>query len=325
MPVPPPRSNALAWAAFILGLAALYNLVWGAVAVLMPDLGLRLLGVPGSASRPLVQCIGMIVGVYGIGYGIAASDPARHWPIVLVGLLGKVLGPLGAVWAVATGTLSAGIAVVNLTNDVVWWLPFGWILWRVYRGRFPSAVVPARTGPGLYPELMGPAYALLAPHLGHFHNAGAPIEVEGHVEVRRGAGWLRNLIADREGFPRAASGVPVHLRVTQEGRREVWHRTFGRVTLRSEQWAAGGLLAERLGHVTLHMEPRAVDGHLEITSVRATAFGLPLPPFLSPTVCARGEDTGDGGIRILVRLGVTPLGLLVEYGGVVRVRGTEGT
>lgn len=38
------------------------------------------------------QCVGMIVGVivgvYGIGYLVAASDPRRHWPIVLVGLLG---------------------------------------------------------------------------------------------------------------------------------------------------------------------------------------------------------------------------------------------
>ena len=32
------------------------------------------------------QCVGMIVGVYGVGYLVAASDPLRHWPIVLVGM-----------------------------------------------------------------------------------------------------------------------------------------------------------------------------------------------------------------------------------------------
>ena len=41
--------------------------------------------------------MGMIVGVYGIGYLIAARDPRTHWPIVLVGLLGKVFGPIGFV------------------------------------------------------------------------------------------------------------------------------------------------------------------------------------------------------------------------------------
>ena len=41
------------------------------------------------------QCVGMIVGVYGIGYAIASADPLRHWPIILVGFLGKIFGPLG--------------------------------------------------------------------------------------------------------------------------------------------------------------------------------------------------------------------------------------
>ena len=29
----------------------------------------------------------MIVGVYGIGYIIAAGNPYKHWPIIFVGLL----------------------------------------------------------------------------------------------------------------------------------------------------------------------------------------------------------------------------------------------
>jgi small multidrug resistance pump len=48
------------------------------------------------------QCVGMIVGVYGVGYLIAAFDPLRHWPVILVGLLGKVLGP--SEWRMRCGT-----------------------------------------------------------------------------------------------------------------------------------------------------------------------------------------------------------------------------
>jgi len=312
----PPRAHPLAWAAFILGLAAVYNLVWGAVVVLAPGWGLGLLGVPADANLPLAQCIGMIVGVYGIGYGIAATDPVRYWPLVFVGLLGKVLGPLGAVWAVAAGTLPAGIAVVNLTNDVVWWLPFGWILWRVHRSGLPSAVGCGVSG-GLYPGLMGPSHACLAPGLRRLHGATGPVEVSGLVTVERGPGALRRLIADREGFPPASERVPVHLLVTPEGGREVWHRTFGTLTLRSIQWPAGGLLAERLGHVTLYLEPREVEGHLEMQSVRATAFGLPLPPFFAPYAVAVAHDA-PGGLQIHVELGVTPLGRLVAYRGTVQ-------
>jgi hypothetical protein len=91
----------------------------------------------------LWQCIGMIVGVYGIGYAIAAFDPWRHWPIVLVGLLGKLLGPIGLAQAVAEGTLPLAFGWTNLTNDLIWWVPFGLILWRVYRAPrlpLPSAI-----------------------------------------------------------------------------------------------------------------------------------------------------------------------------------------
>ena len=45
----------------------------------------------------------MIVGVYGVGYWIAGDDPYRHWPIVLVGFLGKAFGPVGFATALARG------------------------------------------------------------------------------------------------------------------------------------------------------------------------------------------------------------------------------
>jgi hypothetical protein len=45
---------------------------------------------------------------------------------------------------------------------------------------------------------------------------------------------------------------------------------------------------------------------------------LPLPPFLSPHVAATGHDTAQG-IRIRVRLELAPLGVLVEYAGIVSI------
>jgi hypothetical protein len=70
----------------------------------------------------------MIVGVYGVGYLAAASDHRRHWPIVLVGLLGKVLGPLGFGVALIRGELPAAFGVTILTNDLIWWIPFALML-----------------------------------------------------------------------------------------------------------------------------------------------------------------------------------------------------
>ncbi len=117
----------------VLWAAGIYNLIWGLVVVLLPEASLRWIGLATHAYPQLWQCIGMIVGTYGAGYLIAARDPFRHWPMVLVGLLGKVCGPIGFVWGLADGTLPAAMTWTILTNDLIWWLPFTSILWQAFR------------------------------------------------------------------------------------------------------------------------------------------------------------------------------------------------
>lgn len=114
--------------------AAFYNLAWGAAVVLYPSSILAGLSLDPLPIYPeFWQCIGMIVGVYGIGYAVAASDPVRHWPIVLVGLMGKIFGPIGFAQAVFDGRLPATMGWTILTNDLIWWFPFGAILWVAVR------------------------------------------------------------------------------------------------------------------------------------------------------------------------------------------------
>ena len=119
------------WMRRVLKCAAAYNILWGSFAILLPVQSLRLSGFDPLPTYPqLWQCIGMIVGVYGVGYWIAAGNPFRHWPIVLVGLLGKLFGPIGVAWHVFNGTLPSGMFWTTLFNDAIWWIPFAFILWR---------------------------------------------------------------------------------------------------------------------------------------------------------------------------------------------------
>jgi small multidrug resistance pump len=122
-------------ARWILSLAGIYNLLWGAFVVLFPLVPFRWINLPEPNYPELWQCIGMIVGVYGIGYLCAAVDPWRHWPITLVGFLGKIFGPIGFIDAAIRGRFpwTAGWTIV--TNDLIWWLPFGWILWQAWQRR----------------------------------------------------------------------------------------------------------------------------------------------------------------------------------------------
>jgi hypothetical protein len=119
-----------AWMKAVLRLAGVYNLGWGAFVVAFPDALFAWAGMPAPNYPEVWQCVGMVVGVYGVGYLIAAEDPFRHWPIVLVGLLGKLLGPIGFLNAALHGRLPWVAGWLNLTNDLVWWVPFTVILWR---------------------------------------------------------------------------------------------------------------------------------------------------------------------------------------------------
>jgi peroxiredoxin len=122
------------WMKSLLTGAGIYNLAWGLLAVAMPRTVLNWLGVATTdISAHLWQCIGMIVGVYGIGYLIAARDPYRHWPMTLVGLLGKIFGPVGFAVGVAGGSLPASLGWTIVTNDLIWWIPFTMILWGALR------------------------------------------------------------------------------------------------------------------------------------------------------------------------------------------------
>jgi len=110
--------------------AGLYNLIWGAVVILLPDWPLSLASMDPlpEPGRAIWQCLGMVIGVYGVGYLCAARDPMRHWPIVLVGLLGKIFGPIGFVWTASRGAIPWHFGATILTNDLLWWAPFGMIL-----------------------------------------------------------------------------------------------------------------------------------------------------------------------------------------------------
>ena len=75
--------------------AAIYNICWGAVVVLFPNLFFDLFALPHINYPFVMSGLGMCIGLYGYGYWAVANDPRRYPQIVLIGLLGKVLGPIG--------------------------------------------------------------------------------------------------------------------------------------------------------------------------------------------------------------------------------------
>jgi hypothetical protein len=118
-----------------LQLAAIYNVLWGAWVVLFPQQFFTLTGMEHINHAMVWQGMGMVIGVYGLGYWWASYDPLRHWPIVAVGFLGKIFGPIGFVFNYIQGEVPFSFSYTLITNDLIWWVPFFLILKRVHQER----------------------------------------------------------------------------------------------------------------------------------------------------------------------------------------------
>ena len=88
----------------------------------------------------LWQCLGMVVGVYGLLYAYAALRLDLARPLVAVGLLGKILGPIGWVVTVSAGEWPLRTFSLIVFNDLVWWLPFTLFLLEGTRPAFAQRV-----------------------------------------------------------------------------------------------------------------------------------------------------------------------------------------
>ena len=130
------------WVTTSLKLAGWYNLVWGGLVVVFPNLFFRISGWQDRPAEPFIwQALGMVIGVYGVGYLISANNPIQHWPIILVGLLGKVLGPIGFLFALWQDAAWLSLIWMIVLNDLIWWPSFCAALWIAARENQPGMTV----------------------------------------------------------------------------------------------------------------------------------------------------------------------------------------
>ncbi len=127
------RKSSSGWMFWALIAAAIYNGLWGGFIIFFPNVLFEWADLALPRYPEIWQCVGMVVGVYSVGYWVAAYHPLTHWPIVLVGLLGKIFGPIGFAGAYWEGTFNATFGLTIITNDLIWWVPFFLILRKSYR------------------------------------------------------------------------------------------------------------------------------------------------------------------------------------------------
>lgn len=104
--------------------AAIYNLVWGTINILFPTLLWDVLSLEQPSYLPLWQVVGMFVLVYAPAYFWAGRFPEKYALFIVIGLLGKLFGPIGFIYSAITGQIPLAFGITIITNDLIWWIPF---------------------------------------------------------------------------------------------------------------------------------------------------------------------------------------------------------
>ncbi|CAN5797446.1 hypothetical protein BH11PLA1_BH11PLA1_13170 [soil metagenome] len=129
------------WMPYCLFAAGIYNVVWGSVVAVYPRgmwewLGAPLDRWPDATGMALWQFIGVLIAAFGVGFLAAASNPLRHWPVVLMGLLAKTISLAGLYYAIHVAkTIPHEFGWAAIPNDMIWVLPFALILISAWRAK----------------------------------------------------------------------------------------------------------------------------------------------------------------------------------------------
>jgi peroxiredoxin len=132
------------WLRQSLVFAGAWHLVLGASIVLAPGAFFDLTGIERPNYLQMWQGAGIMTAVMGIGFAIAARNPLRYWPVILIGFIPKLLAPFGVLWGFWRQDLPTALGTLVLVNDIAWWVPFSMLLWLAVReqaaGEYPRSV-----------------------------------------------------------------------------------------------------------------------------------------------------------------------------------------
>ena len=105
--------------------AGFYNILWGLFSALDPQWLFQIAGMAPDNHPQIFACLGMVIGLYGILYIEIARVPENGWLLAFVGLTGKILGPIGLLVLIWQRVWPPTTLVLCITNDFIWWIPFG--------------------------------------------------------------------------------------------------------------------------------------------------------------------------------------------------------
>jgi AhpC/TSA antioxidant enzyme len=144
------------WLRQVLVFAGVWHIVLGAAIVVAPDAFFDLSRIPRPNYTQLWQGSGVMTAMMGVGYVIAARNPLRYWPVILIGFVPKLVAPFSFAWGVWRHGLPLAFGSLVIIHDLLWWIPFAMLLWLAAREK-AAGEYPRSTFRGTIRDAMGNA------------------------------------------------------------------------------------------------------------------------------------------------------------------------
>ncbi len=127
-----PQKPLTKWMKFVLRFVAAYNIGAGLFMLIGYHEAYQIMGMPKPEINLPLQLVGILVGLFGVGYYLVAKNPIENRNILALGFCSKFLGSCLGTGYVLLGKLPLQFVAVYFFADVIYLPPFYIILQRLY-------------------------------------------------------------------------------------------------------------------------------------------------------------------------------------------------
>lgn len=121
------------WMTLLLRFVAIFNVLAGLSMLIFYHESYKVLGVEKPELTLPLQLVGILVGLFGVGYWMVASNPVENRNVLLLGFLSKAFGSMLGIYFVVIGKLPPVFLGLLFFSDIVYLPPFAVILRVLYR------------------------------------------------------------------------------------------------------------------------------------------------------------------------------------------------
>ena len=119
------------WMTRLLWFVGGYNMLAGLGMLCFYHEGFKLLGIEKPDFNLPIQLVGVLVGLFGVGYWMVAASPVENRNVLLLGFWSKLLGSVLGVYYMCAGKLPPYFLAVLFVSDIGYLPPFYVILKRL--------------------------------------------------------------------------------------------------------------------------------------------------------------------------------------------------